>query len=69
MYKALEGLAWFCVLIAFVMLVFGLIGAFIGGSFIISPRGCTLLSSVSLLFALNFSLFRSIKLREGETGK
>ena len=63
-FKWLEGLAWFFIALAALILILGLIGICLGGPLLFTSRGCSVLSISFLLFALNFSLIRSIKLRE-----
>ncbi len=62
--KWLEGLSWITIIAAAVIFILGLVGGILSCSLLVSPRGCTLIASALLLFALNFSLLRSLKLRE-----
>ena len=66
MYKWMEGVSWFFIVVAALFLLFGLIGALRNESFIFTPRGCSTLSLSFLLFALNFSVLRISKLKEKE---
>lgn|GEM_PF-1652835 len=62
MYKSLT---WASIAAAAILLLMGLAGAFVPqGKVLISPRGCTLLAQLFLLFAVNFSLLRLIGLKE-----
>jgi hypothetical protein len=56
--------AWICLAIGLIFLILGVIGALIHSYVLVSPRGCTLLGQLFLLFAMNFLLFRIIQLRE-----
>ena len=55
---------WISIAVGILLLILGLIGHFIGGSILISPRGCSLLSISFFALAANFNLLRIIKLRE-----
>jgi len=63
MYKALT---WIALVVGGLFLLLGIVGALIPqGMILVSPRGCTILSQLFLLAALNFSLLRLIGLKEG----
>lgn len=64
MYKWMEFVAWVFIILAVVGMLFGVIGFFKGSPFIFTTRGCTTLSIAFLMFSLNFTVIRAVKLNE-----
>jgi len=63
-HKSHSALTWIFIAVAVVVLILGAIFRIAGDNVVFSLRGCILLSGVFLLFAINFSLLRIIRLRE-----
>ncbi|MBC8278873.1 MAG: hypothetical protein H8E46_11620 [FCB group bacterium] len=64
MYKWMEVLSWIFIGLAAVVMIFGLIAFLQSSPFLFSSRGCATMSISFLLFALNFSIMRWMKMKE-----